>query len=168
MTSIDFHSNAADRIGYTCRLVRKAHAAGSTLVIFSRDRQLLADLDQHLWTFSALDFLPHCYAHDALAGSTPILLTDVDQAAVSSADDLTGAAVKLASDTFDTPVSAPLPHHDVLVNLDSAVPAFFTRFTRLIEIVTATDQDRAAGRERWKFYKDRGYPLTHHDLAKGL
>ncbi|MCX7218374.1 MAG: DNA polymerase III subunit chi, partial [Burkholderiales bacterium] len=27
MTRIDFHSNVADKISYTCRLIRKAHAA---------------------------------------------------------------------------------------------------------------------------------------------
>ena len=35
----------------------------------------------------------------------------------------------------------------------------------MIEVVAADDADLEAGRGRWKFYKDRGYPLKRHDLA---
>jgi DNA polymerase-3 subunit chi len=138
MTRIDFHFNAPDKLGYICRLVRKAHGSGSQLVIFGRDHKLLADLDRELWTFTSLDFLPHCFAADPLAAQTPILLTDV-------------------APTTD--------HHDVLVNLDGDRCEFFSRFERLIEVVTSDEDDRLAARARWKFYKERGYPLTSHDIT---
>jgi DNA polymerase-3 subunit chi len=35
----------------------------------------------------------------------------------------------------------------------------------MIEIVAADSDDLDAGRARWKFYKDRGYPLQRHDVA---
>jgi DNA polymerase-3 subunit chi len=138
MTRIDFHYNAPDKLVYTCRLARKAHAAGSQIVIFGRDRQLLEDLDMQLWTFAPLEFLPHCHIGDVLAAATPILL---------------------ASGPGD------LPHHDVLVNLDSQQPEFFSRFERVIEVVTGDDEDRQAARARWKFYHERGYALTSYDIA---
>lgn len=141
MTRIDFHFNAPDKVHYACRLTRKVRAAGSKLVFYSSDAALLAHLDRALWTFAPLEFLPHCHASDPQAIETPILLT-----ADNSAD-------------------PALPHHDVLVNLDTDWPAFFSRFERLIEIVTPDESDRLAGRTRWKFYKDRGYALTHHDIA---
>lgn len=140
MTRVDFHVNAPTKVGYTCRLVRRARAAGSQVVIFDTDASHLAELDRQLWTFSAQDFLPHCYAGDALAAQTPILLT---------AD------------------AHPTPHHDLLINLDAREPEFFSRFERLIEVVDCDPEDRLRARNRWKFYKDRGYPLTHHDLAPG-
>lgn len=145
MTRIDFHFNAPSKLAYACRLARKARAAGNLLVFYSDDGSLLAALDRDLWTFSPLDFLPHCFANDPLAGVTPILLA---------------GASKSGAEEF--------AHHDVLVNLDRAQPEFFSRFERLIEIVEADEEDRVAGRERWKFYKDRGYALTRHDLAGGL
>jgi DNA polymerase-3 subunit chi len=138
MTRIDFHFNAPNKLAYTCRLVRKAHGAGNRLVIFGRDRKLLAELDEQLWTFASLEFLPHCFAGDTLANETPILLADTDT------------------------VTA---HHDVLVNLDLERPEFFSRFERVIEVVTPQEADRRAARERWKFYKERGYPLTSFDIA---
>ncbi len=139
MTRIDFHFNVVpDRISYACRLARKVRSAGSQLVIHSSDQQLLSRLDQALWTFSPLDFLPHCQASDTLAAETPILLTNA---------------------------SCDTPHHEVLVNLDAEQPEFFSRFERLIEIVTTEEEDVLAGRQRWKFYKDRGYQLNKFDIA---
>lgn len=140
MTRIDFHSNVPDKIAYTCRLVRKARAANCRVVLLTSDRTDLARLDQELWTFSALDFLPHVTADDALAPSTPVILTD--------------------SDTID------LPHYQILINLSTSTPAHFARFERMFEIVAADDPDKAAGRERYRFYQQRGYPLTHFVAEK--
>jgi DNA polymerase-3 subunit chi len=135
MTRIDFHSNVPDKIAYACRLVRKARAANSRMVLLAQDPSQLAALDQALWTFSEHDFLPHVVAGSELAAQTPVILTEADD--------------------------AELPHHDVLVNLSARTPASFARFERMIEIVSAAEEDKAAGRERYKFYQQRGYPLTH-------
>lgn len=135
MTRIDFHSNVPNKIAYACRLVRKARAAGQQIVLRTRDRAELQQLDQALWTFSEQDFLPHVMAGDPLAAQTPIILT--------------------ASDDQE------LPHYQVLVNLGDDAPAHFARFERMFEIISAEDADRAAGRERYRFYKERGYPLSH-------
>lgn len=50
-------------------------------------------------------------------------------------------------------------HYDLLINLDSECAPFFARFDRLIEIVGTTEPAKQQARERYKFYKDRGYPL---------
>jgi len=136
MTRIDFHSNVPDKLAYACRLVRKARAGDFRVVLLAPDGQSLAALDEALWTFSGLDFLPHVSAGDPLAGSTPIILTDSDQ--------------------------ADLPHHQILINLSTVPPANFARFERMFEIVGSDDADKAAGRERYRYYQQRGYPLTHY------
>ena len=59
MTEVMFHFNVPDRIGYACRLLRKIHASGSRVGVVA-DESLLHELDQRLWTFTALDFIPHC------------------------------------------------------------------------------------------------------------
>jgi len=59
------------------------------------------------------------------------------------------------------------PAHDqVLLNLQPERPALFSRFQRLIEIVSADDEDRRLARERFKFYRDRGYEIRTHDLSR--
>jgi DNA polymerase-3 subunit chi len=135
MTRIDFHSNVPDKIHYCCRLVRKARAANCRVVLLAPDNRTLQVLDEALWTFSELDFLPHVATDDPLAADTPIVLTDNDGAA--------------------------LPHHQILINLTPATPAHFARFERMFEIIGADEADKAAGRERYRFYQQRGYPLSH-------
>ena len=140
MTRIDFHSNVTDRIAYACRLTRKARAADCRVVLLAQDSAQLQELDEALWRFSDLDFLPHVQADDRLADRTPIILTDAD--------------------------NTELPHHQILINLSRAAPAYFARFERLFEIVSADDEDKLAARERYVFYKQRGYQLTHFDAEK--
>ena len=135
MTRIDFHSNVPDKLAYACRLARKAYMAHNRVVLLTDDASALAALDAALWTFSALDFLPHVPAGDALAAQTPIVLTDSD--------------------------SAALPHFDILVNLSRRVPANFARFERVFEIVSTHPDDAALGRERYVYYREQAYQPTH-------
>jgi len=58
-----------------------------------------------------------------------------------------------------------LPHHDVLINLQKDYPPFFSRFTRLIEIVGQDEEDKAHARLRYKFYRDRGYEMRSFDAS---
>ena len=142
MTRIDFHSNVPDKIAYACRLVRKARAQNLRVVMMAEDAAQLQKLDEMLWTFSELDFLPHVTVDSPLAAQTPIVLMDLDNSA------------------------AELPHHQVLVNLSQQPPSNFARFERMFEIVARDDSDRLAGRERYRHYQQRGYPLTHYDAEK--
>lgn len=139
MTRIDFHSDVSDKIAYACRLVRKARTANCQVVVLAADNRQLAALDEALWTFSEQDFLPHVAAGDPLAPQTPIILT--------------------ASDDVE------LPHRQVLINLSDATPAHFASFERMFEIVSNDEADKAAGRERYRFYHQRGYPLTHVNVT---
>lgn len=140
MTEVEFHYNAPDKLGYTCRLLRKACAAGARVVV-TGEPDVLGRLDVALWTFAPLEFVPHCTASapEAVREATPVHLLEQPAAA---------------------------PHHDVLVNLGTEVPASFERFARLIEVVTAEPADRDPGRRRWKHYEDRGYAIKRHDLSR--
>ena len=60
----------------------------------------------------------------------------------------------------------PLPHDQVLLNLTETPPAVFSRFERLVEIVSLDADDRQRARTRWRFYSERGYALASHDLAR--
>jgi DNA polymerase-3 subunit chi len=135
MTRIDFHTNVGDPLAYACRLARKAYLSGKPLVVLA-EPQRLAAFDEQLWTFQPLEFVPHCMAKSPLAEDTPVVLTsNLDEA----------------------------PHHQVLVNLGAPVPAQFARFERLVEIVGSDGDELAAGRERFRFYRDRGYAIETHN-----
>jgi DNA polymerase-3 subunit chi len=50
----------------------------------------------------------------------------------------------------------------LLINLATTIPTFFGRFERVAEIVVQSS--REDGRDRYKYYRDRGYPLFHHEI----
>lgn len=58
----------------------------------------------------------------------------------------------------------PGEHHDVLINLAPTVPDFVTRFARVAEMITGDPPLREAGRQRFRFYRDRGLPIRTHNL----
>ena len=51
---------------------------------------------------------------------------------------------------------------ELLINLGDDIPAYFDRFQRVCEVVPGPE--RAAGRTRYSQYRQRGYPLHHHEL----
>jgi DNA polymerase-3 subunit chi len=59
----------------------------------------------------------------------------------------------------------PDQHLQVLVNLAPEVPHFFSRFEKTLEIIDRDDTIKLLGRERYQFYRNRGYPLAHHDVG---
>ncbi|SFW34147.1 DNA polymerase III subunit chi [Nitrosovibrio sp. Nv17] len=139
MTEIDFYSGGGDRLLVTCRLAAKGIRQGLRLMVYSSDNATLDQIDKLLWTFSPTDFVPHCRIGSKLAAVTPLILG-------SHCDD-------------------DLPHGDALVNLDGEHPPFFSRFQRLVEIAGAAPEDLQAARKRYRFYKDRGYEIRHHQLG---
>ena len=138
MTEVAFHFNAPNKLAYACRLLRKAVASGSRVVVTAEPEDLKT-LDSLLWTFSQIDFVPHAMqsASAKLVAASPVILSET---------------------------TADVPHRQVLLNLGSGVPDGFEQFERVIEVVSHEDDDRKLARGRWKQYTDRGYDITRHDL----
>ena len=139
MTSIDFYTHVADRLEVAARLVAKAFAQHGRVRVLTPDAATTDALDRRLWLKPPTAFLPHCRVDATLAAQTPIW--------VDHSDDHPGPAA-------------------VLINLQAAPPSFFSRFERLAEIVGADEAETAAGRERYRFYRERGYELRSHSLAE--
>ena len=139
MTRIDFYTNVADRLATACRVVAKGYAHGHRIVVLCPDADTAQRVDRMLWTSPPTGFIPHCSPGDPLAAVTPVI---VDAVGVE-----------------------PL-HDQLLVNLKPEWPPFFGRFERLIEIVSADDEDRRQARSRYKFYRDRGYEIRTHDMRE--
>lgn len=140
MTRIDFYivdsGESATRLQVACRLAEKAWSLKNQVYIHTSDAQSAGALDNLLWTFRAGSFIPHQLCNEA---------------------------------TTDCPVvigheREPEQTYEVLINLDVGVPLFFSRFERVIEIVNQDENVRQDGRERFKFYRDRGYDLHSHNL----
>ena len=138
MTVIDFYTHCPDRFEVASKLVAKAWSQHGSVRVLTENEDATVAFGRVLWLWPATGFLPHCRLASPLAEETPIL---VDHGLLHE-----GPAA-------------------VLVNLHPAPPPFFSRFERLAEIVGAGDTHAAAGRDRWKFYKARGYEIRAHDLS---
>lgn len=137
--NVAFHVNVAQVSDYTCRLIRKARSQSMRIVVTGPD-DMLSRIDQHLWTFVQQGFLAHAGpgASAAVLKRSPVILT--------------------------APLNAELTA-DVLVNLGHETPLGCGQFSRLIDIVSADDADRRAGRLRWKDWVASGVTPTMHDAA---
>lgn len=146
MTNISFHFNVANTLHYACRLVKKAWSQGTPVLVVG-EADWLEELDGALWTFSDVDFIPHSFV-------------GVD------ADDVSDEVVNVWLATVDQMNTEAQSHAGFLIYCATATsphPTGFERFDRLIEIVPQEEAAKAEARKRWSFYKQRGYPLAHHD-----
>ncbi len=62
----------------------------------------------------------------------------------------------------------PESDQQVLLNLSAEVPHFFSSFETTLEVVHSEARTRDIGRERYRFYQERGYPLRHYDIQQEL
>jgi DNA polymerase-3 subunit chi len=139
LTQIDFYFHVENKLQTACALSAKACARGMRVLAFCPDADAGMKFSRLLWTAQAVSFIPHCTSGDPLAAVTPVIV--------------------------DHDGSNP-PHDEVLINLRAEWPPFFSRFQRLIEIVSLDEEDRSQARARFKFYRDRGYAIQSHDLSK--
>lgn len=139
MTSIDFYFNAQDRLQVACRLAGKAMKQSQRVLIYAPDAETAGRVDRMLWTWPAIGFVPHCAVHAPLAAETPVLIA-------SGGEMVEGC--------------------ELLLNLGADCPPHFERFARLLEVVSADEAEKEKGRSRFRFYRERGYRITSHDLAQ--
>jgi len=141
MTQIIFFHGARDRLQAIAAWLGRAGSEGRQVLVYVPAGERSEQLDRLLWTHLATGFAPHCHANDKLATETPIILV--------------------------TELDAP-PHDGCLLNVSDEIPPGFSRFQQLIEVISVKDEDRLPGRERFRFYRERGYPLENHDISGGM
>jgi DNA polymerase-3 subunit chi len=139
MTRITFYFNADSKAEVAMRLAGKAWSAGRQVLVYAPDPQLADELDHRFWTANPLAFLPHVRCGHPLARQTPVLIGDNPE---------------------------ELERADILINLGAEPPPFFARFERVLEVVGRDASDRESARGRFRYFRERGYALDHHDLAE--
>lgn len=140
MTRIDFYvlpdSSIEKQHIFACRLAQKASLQGHRVYMHTESAQQTEQLDALLWSFSPTSFVPHTSDKNDCANHPVYIHHSGD----------------------------PQDIHDVLINLTPNTPDCFGRFERFAELVNQDEGIKQAGRERFKFYKSRGYPLHTHKL----
>lgn len=139
MTKVDFYTGSPDKLRTACQLSHKAMQGGVRTIISTPDAATADTLDKLLWHYPVTAFIPHSRGDAGESEQMPVVLSQ-------------------GVDKF--------PHHELLISLHGECMPFFSRFERVIEIIGSDAEDSRMGRERFKFYRDRGYELHHIDLSK--
>ena len=146
MTKIDFYitdlKTPAEYFSFACRLTEKAFRQKHSVYLHTDSEATMQSVDDLLWTYRPNSFLPHASEKTVLTAGQAPTQTEI----------LVACSGK------------PGDHHDVLVNLTEQTPDFFSRFTRVAEVVLGSDEAKAKSRQRYKYYRDRGYPLQVHNV----
>ena len=152
MTRIDFYiletESVDSRLRVACRITRKAVQQEHHVFVNAADAADADRLDQLLWTFSQGSFIPHIVAGKGLPadGVEPVVI-GIDDA-----------------HAHDDPPVETGERWDVMINLACDVPGYFSRYDRVAEIVDADPVRLQQGRQRYRFYQDRGYKLETHSI----
>ena len=139
MTRVDLYvvkSAGGDaRLSVAARLTEKALGRGHKIFINCESETQLLALNTLLWDFKPSSFIPHALAAE-----------DENEHVVLGFNQV------------------PNTHNDVLINLALAPPRYFARFERVAEVVTQDPNSLGALRDAWRHYRDKGYPLSKHEL----
>lgn len=142
MTYIQFYILASDKIEdrwhYTQRLVSQSVRRGKSVHI-----------------------------HTACADDTHLLLQRLEGSSPEGSNNDSDEMVFVDHKGLD-PTGESNTNRQVLINLSAEVPYFFSSFETTLEIIHDEPQAKAVGRERYRYYQERGYPLKHQDIQPEL
>lgn len=141
MPKIDFYlipsPSEEERLVFACRLIEKAYKQQHRVYIHTENQAVAHQLDELLWTYREDSFLPHNLYGEGPESAPPI---------------------QIGHNTV------PDKYRDILINLSATVPAFYTQFSRILELIPNDPTAQAAGRERYKSYRTANCEITTHKL----
>ena len=138
MTRVDFYVLKEQDLGamhrFACRLALKPLSSGQRVHVHTATLQEATAFDELLWEYPQHRFIPHELVYGDAPPTAPISIGH----------------------------QFPGDRDEFLINLAADIPEFFARFDRVAEIIVTSA--KKSGRDRYKHYRDRGYPLHHHQL----
>jgi DNA polymerase-3 subunit chi len=138
MSRADFYilNGKTDAPRFSCNIANKAWTSGNSVFIITRNEAEAGDIDDLLWTYQDVSFVPHAKV-DTGASDAPILI---------------------GWNGTETPQA------DVMINLTDTIPECYTNYDRVIEIIPEDPVLKNQGRERYKRYRELGFELFNHTI----
>lgn len=140
MPQVDFYvakqANLAQAQRLICKIISKANAAEKTVFVRCTNTDEANHLDDLLWQFDDISFIPHALLDTELDERPPVLLGSAEQSQSA----------------------------DVLINLDTEMPSNADAYQRIIEVVYNDDNSKKTARNHYKAYQALGFPLKSHDV----
>jgi DNA polymerase-3 subunit chi len=145
VTHVDFYILGGEsedvRLKFACKVADQAMQQSRHVFVNATSDTEARQLDELLWTFIQGSFIPHRVVRDGdadVAPREPVLI---------------GLRRAPPSDRWD-----------LMINLAADVPDYFSRYERVAELVDGNATRREQSRERYRFYRDRGYSLNTHQV----
>ena len=140
MARVDFYIVVEPAMPYrfVCQLTSKVRGEGYDIYIHAESREAASTIDDLLWTFQDISFLPHLPVDSPEAGDCPIIIGWEGQENLQ---------------------------RQVLINLSGVSPESTDSYERIIEVVPSDPVYRRQARQRYKDYRDRGLELHSHNIG---
>ncbi|MDP2902472.1 MAG: DNA polymerase III subunit chi [Methylovulum sp.] len=146
MTTVSFYllpSDAAQqRHQFACKLIEKSYRSGCFCYVLTDTAEQSRFIDDLLWTFRAGSFVPH----QLYTGELPAIETVI----------LIGSR------------NPPGHWQKNVINLSSQCPENFQQAERILEILDDSEDTKAAGRQRYRQYKEAGIAVATHKINPGI
>ena len=140
---IDFYvlqeKSTGGRLKLACRIVEKAYRLGHRVYVRTGNSNDTNVLDDLLWTFSQNSFVPHQLSTESNSQESPVTIGEHPPEAEETA-----VVISVA----DGPVSD------------------FTAYPRIVEIVGFEYDEKASGRNRFRYYREHGVEPNTHRIAR--
>ena len=138
MTKVEFYILENERpkavFKLATELIGQAYKKNKRVFVHTETQRDAEYLDEMLWTEDANSFLPHLISGEA-SGLLPPIQIGFGQ--------------------------EPSIRPDVLL-LAQGIPRFHGQFETVIEFAHGDEDSKDKARQRFKFYRERGYPLQHY------
>tara|TARA_B100001079_G_scaffold195130_1_gene168825 strand:+ start:67 stop:474 length:408 start_codon:yes stop_codon:yes gene_type:complete len=122
---------------FACIIASKAWSAGNYVYMYTESEDVTKRMDNLLWTFRDISFIPHEIYNETENNGTPVTIGHGDR----------------------------FPNHSqVMINLDNKVPEFANKFNRIIEIVESNEKKKEIARQRYRQYKKGDYEIHNHKI----
>ncbi|TQV86463.1 DNA polymerase III subunit chi [Aliikangiella coralliicola] len=141
MTQVEFYSVNSEEhqtpYKHLCEVIKRAYRKGQKVFVHANNRNQAEKIDELLWTQDKKSFLPHQLANEDPDTIPPIEIGFGQEPSVQP---------------------------DVLINLAEQVPLFFSQFHWVFEYAYGDEESKEKARQRFRFYRERGYPLNHRKI----
>ena len=127
------------RLKLACRIVEKAYRLGHRVYVRTGNSDDTNELDDLLWTFSQNSFIPHQLSTESDSRESPVVIGEHLPAAEST---------------------------DVVISVADDPVSNFTAYTRIVEIVGRKDDEKASGRNRFRYYREHGVEPNTHRITR--
>ena len=140
MSRVDFYilPDGSGTERFACTMAKKAWDAGHRVHIHTESEENAKSIDDLLWTFRDISFVPHEIYDGALNEETPVTIG--------------------FGDTFPE-------MSQVIINMDKEIPEFVNHFDRIVEIVGGDETTKQFARQRYKQYKSGDFETHDHKIT---